>query len=146
MTEQEKQLLLRDLCARVPYGVKFKFGTRAYILDGVSQSSVHKNELDWFADSRDSNVLIPIEVVKPYLRPLSSITEDEKEEACNNGLAYIDSGRYETDDGTKILYGGKSFQLIPGIDTIDWLNANHFDYRGLIDKGLAIAAPDGMYK
>ena len=60
--------------------------------------------------------------IKPYLRPMSSMTEDEGVEL----------------DNTVIMgnYG----------DDADWLNAHHFDYRGLIKKGLALEAPEGMYK
>ena len=65
--------------------------------------------------------------VKPYLRPMSSMTEEEKAEYHS----LCDS------------YYGIYFDTV---DSIDWLNAHHFDYRGLIEKGLAIEAPEGMYK
>jgi hypothetical protein len=66
------------------------------------------------------------------------MTKDEKEELVDFGLAYWDSGKYIDEDGNAIIYGGKEFQLLPDIETYDWLNKNHFDYRGLIEKDLAI--------
>lgn len=152
MTQEEKQLLLKDLCARLPYGVK----CYAY------QSKIDGNDCEccgtfegilyerFYLSDR-----IPINggktydnyylEVKPYLRPLSSMTEEEKEECVELGLAFFDEGRYKNEDGETIIYGGKTFQLIPSIETFDWLNAHHFDYRGWIEKGMAIEAPEGMY-
>ena len=113
MTQEEKQLLLQDLCARLPYGVvvvldeKFGFnkGTRPLV----------KELLDLYC----------VEGMKPCLRPMSSMTEEEKNEHF---------GRTMTID---IVQTSK--------EVIDWLNKNMFDYRGLIEKGLAIGAPEGMY-
>jgi hypothetical protein len=82
--------------------------------------------------------------VKPYLRLLSSITKKEKEELIDLGLGYIDSGRYEDENGVRI-YIGESFQFIPCFELYDWLNSHMFDFRGLIEKGLALEAPKGMY-
>ena len=63
--------------------------------------------------------------LRPYLRPLSSMTEEEK-------FMYFQLSECKS-------IGGKA-------EFIDWLNAHHFDYRGLIEKGLALEAPEGMYK
>ena len=65
---------------------------------------------------------------KPYLRPMSSMTEEEKKE-LNNVLEF----QYYSDDSCMC-------------ESTDWLNAHHFDYRGLIERGLALEAPEGMYK
>ena len=70
-----------------------------------------------------------VENIKPYLRPMSSMTEDEKKEFSLLGV------------GIHLFKG----PLIPSYDTLDWLNAHHFDYRGLIEKGLALEALEGMY-
>ena len=106
MTQEEKQLLLADLCARLPYGVIVKDRNATHAL------SVGNTE---FADLFSGKCNI-----KPYLRPMSSMTEDEKEkyhELCDSYYGiYFDS-----------------------IDSIDWLLKNHVDYRCLIPKGLAIA-------
>lgn len=68
--------------------------------------------------------------MKPYLRPMSSMTEEEKEELRNSNMviAISTSG----DVGTTVI-------------GFDWLNAHHFDYRGLIEMGLALESPEGMY-
>ncbi len=74
----------------------------------------------------------PFEVgqYKPYLRPMSSMTEDEK---------------IEWD--AEYAYNSKSYEYEEYLSKmIDWLNAHHLDYRGLIEKGLALEAPEGMYK
>ncbi len=117
MTQEDKQLLLRDLSARLPYGVKVEIdGYYSHILKGIDGDTI----------STDRGINYPLRLVKPYLRKMSSMTEEEKNE-------YFD--RTMTID---IVQTSK--------EVIDWLNAHHFDYRGLIEKGLALEAPEGMYK
>lgn len=119
MTREEKQLLLKDLCARLQYGLKYNFGGNDgcdYTMDKISLTAVD----DTF----------PIEDVKPYLRPMSSMTEEERIEF--ERLSFI----YDASDGS-MLFSEKG---------LDWLNAHHFDFRGLIEKRLALEAPDNMYK
>ena len=108
MMQEDKELLLKDLCARLPYGV--------IILDrnGIHKLSVDNTEFtDLFAGK--------CKYIKPYLRPMSSMTEEERTEylnACGNEMDNpLSSPRYSG---------------------INWLNKNMFDYRGLIPKGLAI--------
>ena len=67
-----------------------------------------------------------VDPIKPYLRPMSSMTAEEKEEYIN-------------------LFEGMPFCPDP-ISLLDWLNAHYFDYRDLIEQGLALEAPEGMYK
>ena len=121
MTQEDKQLLLKDLSARLPYGVMIQIPELFYPQRKVIEKLVTIDDLWHFNDNG-----IYIENVKPYLRPMSSMTEEEKEEyhkLCDSYYGiYFDS-----------------------IDSIDWLNANHFDYRGLIEKGLALEAENGMY-
>ena len=144
MTQEDKELLIRYLSMALPYGLKVwykyyseniteKFATSIRLVDGkIALSSKFNREGDWYPIEEANELLI-----KPYLRPMSSMTEEEKKEYrktqitkwvksvdCTNG------GYYEHRDTLK---------------TFDWLNAHHFDYRGLIDKGLAIAASEGMY-
>ena len=130
MTKEEKDLLIRDLCARIPHGVK------------VKAERIHKDSLSFVGVDDNSYIcktpfgsviFIPFNFdIKPYLRPLSSMTDEEKKEFIDavtweaNGKFYID----ECEDIT--LYQEK----------YDWLNAHHFDYRGLIEKGLAIAVTE----
>jgi len=121
MTQEEKQLLLKDLCARLPYGVKchFKYGSAE---DDVTLSCIDNNvarfEYGWYGKF---HVIIDPQYIKPYLRPMDSMTDEEYREFGYDVLRYTPR-------------------------EFDWLNANHFDYRGLIPMGLAIEAPEGMYK
>ena len=119
MTQEEKQLLLVDLCARLPYGVMIQIPKLFCPQRKVIEKLVTINDLWHFNDDG-----IYIENVKPYLRPLSSMTEEEKIESLEFA--------WEDDYGILASYN----ENIPKY--IDWLNAHHFDYRGLIEKGLAI--------
>ena len=117
MTQEEKDLVLKDLSARQPYGVyvhiRYKEGEPCY-------GKLTPRDIQWFIDSK-------IEVIKPYLRPMSSMTEEEKEEYIHikqgecNGCVLTGRG----DPNTEFLL-------------VDFFNSHHFDYRGLIEKGLAI--------
>lgn len=135
MTQQDKDLLLRDLCARLTYGVKIHIDSPKYGKLIGTLDAVYPTEERAIVDNLDK-AIAPIDVrcggfkiedneVKPYLRPMSSMTEDEKEEY----QAFFN-------------YDGVEYPE----EYIDWLNAHHFDYRGLIEKGLALEAPEGMYK
>ena len=135
MTEEDRKLLLKDLSARLPYGVKIALKNNgSYHHDNVAKkgditidrlkgfngnyfSIRHTNPLDW--DWYDDD--IDIEDIKPYLFPLSSMTEEQKEEFDR-------------------LYTYDALIIEPQWKLIDWLNKNHFDYRGLIPMGLAIDA------
>lgn len=118
MTQEDKQLLLKDLCARLPYGVKFLRESWNYELD--QELSVIEILEDIDKDGYINNTKVyTVEDIKPYLRPKSSMTEEEKEEYFKLGDIYY--GIY-----------------FDSINSIDWLNAHHFDYRRLIPKGLAI--------
>jgi len=141
MTQEEKQLLLVDLCARLPYGVKVLYwhpksgGAERRIGELVNvdlrlncaQLLFRVNEYYFEADSIDTS--------KPYLRPMSSMTEEEKYTYRHMLGATLNS------EGVSIMFVYvEDFPMV-----IDWLNAHHFDYRGLIEKGLALEAPEGMY-
>ena len=116
MEKDLKDLLLQDLCARLPYGVKLLFDNKVFSIDYVS-SIYEEIKLD-ICD----NYTLDVSDVKPYLFPMSSMTEEQK-----NEYQYI-TERWMYDS----LYSIS--------DSIDWLNKNYFDYRGLIEKGLAIDA------
>ena len=145
MTQEEKSLLLQDLCARVPYGVMCDRLGHPLKLVGV-----HPNKE--FALEFDRGEYMPteytVEDVKPYLRPMSSMTEEEFGNLkVYSELEYDQLEMPEWDNGYKTL----EFWLeeVPSYVVIlvfDWLNKNHFDYRGLIERGLALEAPKGIYK
>ena len=118
MTQQDKELLLKDLCARLPYGVK------------VEIKSYDNEEKPWFGElsCKDLDCFLHDVVytsIRPYLRPRESMTAEEEREFQK--IKYS----YHFDEHSYILF--------------DWLKAHHFDYRELIEKGLAIEAPEGMY-
>ena len=118
MTQEEKQLLFKDLCARLPYGViVHRYSDNCYS-DKCDISIDNVDDFVYFLEYSEG------EEFKPYLRPMSSMTEEERI-------------KYES------LYDCIDEGLIK---VFDWLNAHHFDYRSLIEKGLALEAPDGMYK
>ena len=126
MTQENKELLLKDLSARLPYGVIIHLvepnkDEELYCLN-IPQEGLYTRSLE----HHNVTTLAPIEDIKPYLRPMSSMTEEEKNEHF---------GRTMTID---IVQTSK--------EVIDWLNAHHFDYRGLIDKGLALEVSEEMYR
>lgn len=121
MTQEGKELLLNDLCARQPYRVKISVDdddlfipTLKYI-DGIV---CHFYECAWIKY---------IDEIKPYLRSMSRMTKEEK----STYLSYC-----ECDDGD---YTGNT------IESFDYLNQIHVDYRNLIPMGLALEAPEDMY-
>ena len=130
MTQEEKQLLLKDLCARLVYGVV----VNAQYKDGEGWKTEDRKLLGLYTDGQVyvDAVYTNIENIKPYLRPMSSMTEEEIKEAENiSRLKYIDGTFAEL----------RQFTLIND-NFVDWLNSHHFDYRGLIEKGLALEAPE----
>ena len=133
MTQEDKQLLLRDLSARLPYGVK----CYPVITNGEPNTIGGYCEIleDFYI--REVGGWFNISMIKPYLRPMSSMTEKEWEEYERTFDSVYDVDDYgEYDD---------SWHEEFSIHSLDWLNAHHFDYRGLIEKGLALEAPEGMY-
>ena len=123
MTQEYKELLIKDLCARLPYNVicqvEFKedgkYNSKVMLLSGIfideayfttKGGSIYSNEY------------------KPYLFPLSSMTEEQKQEYQHITERWMYDSSYSISD------------------SIDWLNKNHFDYRGLIPMGLAIDATE----
>ena len=128
MTHEDKELLLQDLCARLPYGVMCNIGLKYPLqLQRIFVDRLDGILLDFYEDGDDYQVYLS--EVKPYLRPMSiPWTEEEAEEFAEFDV-YAD-GDY----------------IIPNYQAIEWLNKHHLDYRGLIEKGLALEAPEGMYK
>jgi hypothetical protein len=120
MTQEEKELLLKDLSARLPYEVKVQYNNEIYNVDYIS---VLYEEVK--LDIPD-NYTVGISEIKPYLRPMESMTEEETDE-----FQQLDT---ECDKMPTFDYVSIEHYRI-----FDWLNAHHFDYRGLVPKGLAIA-------
>ena len=133
MKQEDKELLLKDLCGHLLHGVKVRYSSpkefRTCTLHSINPTY---NTVDlWSKDACFTSV--DISKIKPYLYPLSSMTEEQKEEFRNKFDINIDISKIF--DGIDFC-GSISFRTISEI--IDWLNENHFDYRGLIERGFAI--------
>ena len=138
MTQEEKQLLLIDLCARLQYGVyienTFYSPFREVVKVKEQLTPEHLtilyndiyNDENWHSNS-----------FKPYLRPMSSMTEEEKDnlQSLHDIISNENYG-----DG----YSPSAWNAITEWE--DYCNARHLDYRGLIPMGLALEAPEDMYK
>ena len=119
MTQEDKELLLKDLCGRLPYGVV----TNKTCLEGSKtmayDSVVEVADIDMLLNNSVEEIEKYHYSIKPYLRPMSSMTEEEHSRL-------------------RAAYDNGSGGLFDEYSHIDWLNAHHFDFRGLIKKGLAI--------
>ena len=112
MTQEDRQILLKDLCGRLPYSVKINENTQGdFTVIGLTIERVFTT-----CETEGCHNDFPVECVKPYLFPLSSMTKKTLEELS----AYID---------IKNAYVA-----------VEFFNSHHIDYRGLIEKGLAIDA------
>ena len=121
MTQEQKELLLKDLCARLPYGVKVQ---TTYI---NPQTKERKDiGTDVLSTVEISMLIDGYEEHKPYLFPLTSMSDEQKVIYGDLCYAIIHSLAWDMQAALNVL--------------VDWLNKNHFDYRGLIQKGLAIDA------
>ena len=144
MTQEQKDLLLKDLCARLPYGVKFMID-ETYLTEDMIKSGYDKIQ-ELYGITYEGNVELlnmdyhmPVESIKPYLFPLSSMTEEQKNECFKGTPLEIDKyGDIAVKDN---LYGGSQYtDLEIYLEVINWLLKNHFDIYGLIPMGLAIDA------
>lgn len=127
MTQEDRELLLKDLNARLSCGVKVTTANPAVKLGVISGISIKGNIS---VETKDADIVFDCTEVKPYLRPMSDMTEEEA-----NEFERI------TDN---LLENGTSEEVWSTV--IDWLNAHYFDYRGLIEKGLAIKATKEIYR
>ena len=139
MKQEDKDLLLQDLCGRIPYGVKMNHiadtENNPIALVGIAKTMITLESAAGYGTS-------DIEDYIPYLFPLSSMTEEQKKELDekfnviwigrnNIQIHYHSQGYWDTD---------LEVDFQDWLWLINWLNKNHFDYRGLIDKSLAIDA------
>jgi hypothetical protein len=124
MTQEDKQLLLTDIYARLSYGFTLYRKSDDCII------TIKPNDISTFAHFLEYS---ENEDFKIYLRPMSSMTKEE----------------YEELKSVEPYYGLAPFGFIgdwgPNFEVLDWLNKHHFDYRGLIKKGLALEALENMY-
>lgn len=131
MTQEDRKLLLQDLSARMPYGVKIKLGDYVYQVCGYnSEKPLPLNIWYYYGNSSKSLIDVYLEDYHPYLRPLSSMTEEEENEFKK--IFELELKAIESPGGHTIESAASS------VFAIDFYNKYHFDYRGLIEKGLAI--------
>jgi len=140
MKEEDKKLLLKDLSARLPYEVKVQYEDSIFTIDHIS-AMYEEVKLN-----TPNNYTIDVLEVKPYLFPMSNMTEEQKEE-----LNRVTNGKFNS-YGTYIdncksrnwnEWGTTEYNWIRhhDVDLLNtWLDKNYFDHRGLIEKGLAIDA------
>ena len=119
MTQEEKDLLLKDLCGRLIYHPRI-FGKEKYTCNEGNLIRVTTSGVSIMTNG-GSRVEYFLEEIKPYLRPMSSMTEAEKQELL------------------QLMGNGTDVQRV------DFYLSHHFDYRGLIPMGLALEAKEGMY-
>ena len=151
MTQKEKQLLLKDLCARLPYGVRIAYKENEQDIHHWTLCTLHAPHISkdgtiidtgsdgWIeyveypgAGMETASRPLHLEKMLPYLRPMSSMTKEEDKE-----WQYYKNAIVESCD-EKLGYKIGALH--------SWFNSHHFDFRGLITMGLALEAPEGMYK
>lgn len=133
MTQEEKDLLVQDLCSRLPYGVFMQLNNKSAYRPAKLVSIDVEKQLYNIGTIHE----VPFNFAKPCLFPLSSMTEEQKIECFKGTPLEIDKyGDIVVKDN---LCGCSQYtDLEIYLKVIDWLNKNHFDYRGLIEKSLAI--------
>jgi hypothetical protein len=140
MKKEDKELLLEDLCGRLPYGVKCQVQEDEFTYIGTLCRIEVDNENGHLLDFTESmcglNCQVYLSEVKPYLFPLSSMTEEQYEKFIIISGWDVDIEDIRRGKFSCIGYVGLDCMY----DAIDWFNKNHFDYRGLIERGLAIDA------
>ena len=129
MTQEDKQLLLQDLCARLPYGVKIELTWRIMGEGTYINTTLEPDHIAQLLNDEDSVIEI-----KPYLRPLLSMTEEEYDDMFQQFYSSQEEffrNCSNTDTIRKII----AYDMVK----YDWLNKKMFDYRGLIPKNQAIS-------
>ena len=152
MIQVDKDLLIKDLCSRLPYNVRVKYHLS---FAGSSAITTRYTEGILTAEKLGDFILYPkgglestrISGITPYLRPISSMMQGEWEQM--SGIVYkygrVNINKEELD----LWLNGRIGNEIPMSlleKVFSWLNEHHFDYRGLIEKGLALPATEDMYK
>lgn len=113
MTQYEKKLLLKDLCARLPYGIKVSYKGKIYQISTVSIC----NETITIYGEKGYPIEVQMKDCKPCLFPLSSMTKKQNREYLHTCM------------------GGNAG--VPTLASFEWYDKNHFDYRCLIPMGVA---------
>ena len=149
MNKEEKQLLNKLLCAMFPYGVICSVVHKKdgrLVEEDMKLSGMFEDDNFYFTDKMGSTYS---DNYIPYLRPMSNMTEEELNECvCQSGIKDIECPNWQDIPKEKQFEARLKHAIavfLTDSNNVDWLNAHHFDYRGLIEKGLALEAPEGMY-
>ena len=134
MTQEHKELLIKDLCARLPYFIKVQIKNEIVVLDSICDDDGY--HFNFIGDDREG---VNIEQIKPYLFPLSSMTEEQWNNAPRVNLTNFTFESLACGCFTLASYTCEN-NLHDLVEFINWLIKNHFDIYGLIPKGLAIDA------
>lgn len=144
MTQEKKDLLLKDLCSRLPYGVKVEI---KYYDDAWKLLAIYTNGTTYAARDIGYPIETYFENCKPYLFPLSSMTEEQRVELYKTLCLGYESHYHlskEWEDFNDSIDNNDLFLPASWVSDLNkmysWLNKKHFDYRGLIPMGLAIDA------
>ena len=132
MTEKEKDLLIGDLCARLPYEVKVQYKDDIFTIDYIS-GIYEEIKLD-----TPDRYTIDISEVKPYLFPMSSMTKEqlfEVQEILGKNEIEIGDGFLHIIDSER-----NTITYLEILALLEWFYKNHFDVNNLIHMGLAIDA------
>lgn len=140
MTQKDRELLIRDLCARLPYGIKCSFGVddAVYEITGINPTCCGASEIQATHVESSINGDFKLNSCKPYLFPLSSITEEQKKEL--NKCVKQDYQKEYDNFVNNISNGVMKSIPMPNENVIEFYHKNYIDYRGLISKGLVIDA------
>lgn len=137
MTQNKKDILLKDLCARLPYGVKVHFSgwDSEYLQQKEMVDTLYSIDSDGYCNTDEYDSLLELGNIKPYLFPLSSMTDEQIMHAPDPiHVCDLEDLRYDN------IWTKLNIRFPDLIDLINWLLKNHFDIYGLIPMGLAIDA------
>ena len=133
MTQKKKKLLFKDLCGRLPYDVKVKIPSMESPLTVLS---INTNGVTWVKGDTGYPFEIDWENCKPYLFPMSSMTEKEYSKWDNTYFHYLISS-------TEVNYPeSENYLALAHLNSVEWLYKHHYDIYGLIPMGLGIDATD----
>ena len=128
MTQDEKDLLIKDLFPRIPYDVKVNCNDKIYNISGIQGFNIC-----WLSDENNINAFTTagVKYLKPYLFPLSSMTEEQEKELSKLGVSYSEYALHEDMRGLGIM-------VEDAYIFFEFCYKHHIDFLGLIDMGLAI--------
>ena len=143
MTQEERELLLKDLCTRLPYGVicnDNRHGSSRVTYIDITPDDIEQKNGKVVVYYFDFDECGELKNCKPYLRPLSSMTEEEKRELMQISEKYLDD--WSTTDSNLLKW---ELDAKVSNKRAVFYNSHHLDWNGLIPMGLALESPEGMY-